>query len=59
MSATWLVPELVTTDFNADFEDLLIPYIKTKYTITNPDQSDTEHFKIREDSLTSQYHMRL
>ena len=47
MSASWLVPELVTTDFTADFEDLLIPYIKTKYTITNPNQTDIEHFKIR------------
>ncbi len=40
---SFVVPELVTQDFSSDFEDLVIPYIKTKYTITNPNKTDTDH----------------
>ena len=44
--STFVVPELVTTDFTSDFEDLVIPYITTKYSISDPLKTDTDHFEI-------------
>jgi hypothetical protein len=45
MSATWVVPE-ITADFTSDFEDLVIPYIITKYALADPLKTDTTHFQI-------------
>lgn len=42
--STFVVPLISTSDFTSDFEDLVIPYIKTKYSISNPIKTDTDHF---------------
>lgn len=36
MSATFVVPELTTTDFTSDFDELLRQYIYNEYALTDP-----------------------
>jgi len=42
MSASWVVPTL-STDFTFDFDKALIDYIKTKYSIPDPDKNNTSN----------------
>jgi len=49
--STFGVPELQLSttdipDFTSDFEDLVIPYITNKYSLTDPAKTDTDHFSI-------------
>ena len=40
MSASWVAP-ILATDFQDDFDKLLIDYLETKYSISDPDKNNT------------------
>ena len=45
--STYVVPELVNADFTSDFDEMVINYISTKYNISDPIKTDTEHFHFK------------
>lgn len=44
--STFVVPELSTTDFTSDFDELVRGYIATKYSLTDPPNDDNMKIKV-------------
>lgn len=44
--STFVVPELVTTDFPSDFDVLVTPYFLTNYSLADPIKTDAAHFQM-------------
>jgi len=44
---TFVVPELSTTDFVSDFDEMVRSYIETKYNIPDPDKTASNTLKIK------------
>lgn len=45
--STFVVPELATTDFTSDFDELVRAYINTKYALADPDKTTANTLKIK------------
>ena len=45
--STFVVPELSTTDFTSDFDELVRGYIQTEYSLADPDKAAANTLKIK------------